>query len=213
MKLIFFYGHIDICFDKITPGNVIIHFVRENDYLRFIRIHSKRLRHFCGIRHPVSGQYGSLHRYHTATEKDPVIGIFLQAGERVKKFFKNTNRLIRRHVFNHHGKIIIVTTCARVNKIRIVHSFSHIAQYPVCRIMSVYLVYYAKFLDIKMNKRIITDTAESRHLKKSQKMIPVIMFRNRLMKRHLIQRGFIKRVNIIRYDFSGHLAVRPALIE
>lgn len=79
-----------------------------------------------------------------------------------------------------------MTAGAGIDKVSLIHGLRHISQHHICRFMSVHLVDHAEFLDIKMNKCVILDPAISGYLKVRQKMILVIMLRNRLMKGHLI---------------------------
>ena len=68
-----------------------------------------------------------------------------------------------------------MAACTGVDKVRLLHRFDHIAEHPVRRDMSVDLIDHAKFLDVKVYKRIVFDPVIHGHFQKRLQMTPVVM--------------------------------------
>ena len=79
--------------------------------------------------------------------------------------------------------------------------------------MTVYLVYNAEFLYIKMSKRIIAYSIVHGYFEERYKMIPVVMPRNRIKKGQLIQFSSSKMFGVLIYDILGSITIETGFIK
>ena len=127
-ELITLNGCIEICSQANCSILFFAHLVREENDFCLKWLFSKPLRLFCCICHTISHFNCGSQRNHTTSIINSIIAILFEAGNIFKKFFQFFSGFLFRHIFDHHDKIIIVTSCTTIYPVHFLHLFGDIYQ-------------------------------------------------------------------------------------
>ena len=98
-----------------------MHFVRVDYDVGLVRRVTETLRHLSRVGHTVSRENGHLHGDESAAVVDFVLRVLLKVRQIFKELLKLCDGLFLGHVLYQHGEIVVVASCARVDKITFVH--------------------------------------------------------------------------------------------